>query len=137
MYTRMTTWDDLPRDLHLRIIKYLDIDTRIKMGLIGRLRIPQSVENKLSATFDKISHGRTKYYVDGLESSSTEVLLGSRNRFVWAPNCMDPIYVVCFTPPVKGMIKYSWKVNHFTQDNKVHVHGWDPSNHKWALVCSV
>lgn len=38
----------LPRDLQLEIIKRFDMDTRIKCGIIGRLRLPTTfIESKL------------------------------------------------------------------------------------------
>lgn len=38
---------DLPRDLQLQVIKHFDMDTRIKCGIIGRLKVPQSLKDKL------------------------------------------------------------------------------------------
>lgn len=40
--------DSLPRDMQLEIIKRFDMDTRIKCGIIGRLRVPTHfLESKL------------------------------------------------------------------------------------------
>ncbi len=36
----MTNWGDLPRDIHLQVIKHFDIDTRIKTGIIHKLKVP-------------------------------------------------------------------------------------------------
>lgn len=41
--------DSLPRDVQLQIIKRLDIDTRIKMGLVRRLKIPQHLRKLLES----------------------------------------------------------------------------------------
>lgn len=39
----------LPRDLQLEIIRRFDMDTRIKCGIIGRLRLPTAfLESKLA-----------------------------------------------------------------------------------------
>lgn len=45
---KQSLWDKLPRDLLLYIIKYFDMDTRIKLGLIFKLRIPNHVKEKLN-----------------------------------------------------------------------------------------
>jgi hypothetical protein len=125
----MTTWDDLPRDLHIRIVKHLDIDARIKTCLIGRLRIPASLKCK----HGRIVQGRTKVCAGDLVSSSTEVHLGSRCRFPWAPTFMAPIYMICFMPDVKGSTEHSWRVLHYIED-KLHSHGLDPIQNKWTLL---
>ena len=39
--------DVLPRDLQLEIYKKFDMDTRIKLGMIRPLKIPESVKSKL------------------------------------------------------------------------------------------
>ena len=41
---------ELPRDLRMRIAKLVicDMDTRIALGIVGRLRVPQSVRATLS-----------------------------------------------------------------------------------------
>lgn len=39
----------LPRDIQLEIIKRMDMDTRIKAGLVFKLRVPQAVKDRLSA----------------------------------------------------------------------------------------
>jgi hypothetical protein len=42
--------DYLPRDLQLHVIKNFDMDTRIKTGIIGKLKVPES----LIKTLEKI-----------------------------------------------------------------------------------
>jgi hypothetical protein len=39
--------DVLPRDLQLEIYKKFDMDTRIKLGMIRPLKIPESIKSKL------------------------------------------------------------------------------------------
>jgi hypothetical protein len=39
--------DSLPRDLQLLVIKKFDMDTRIKTGIIGKLKVPESLMNTL------------------------------------------------------------------------------------------
>ena len=38
----------LPRDIQLAIIKNFDMDTRIKLGIIFKLKIPDHIKKKLS-----------------------------------------------------------------------------------------
>lgn len=49
-------WDDLPRDLQLQVIKRFDMDTRIRLGLVFKLHIPdhikQVLRNKLKRPHD-------------------------------------------------------------------------------------
>lgn len=66
----MTTYADLPRDLQLKVISRFDIDTRIKTGMIFKLRIPQDIQNRLASvchppcsTYWDTEHGRsTSFY---------------------------------------------------------------------------
>lgn len=39
---------DLPRDIVLNIVSKLDIDTRIKLGFIFKLKLPDTLVNELS-----------------------------------------------------------------------------------------
>jgi hypothetical protein len=39
--------DSLPRDLQLLVIKKFDMDTRIKTGIIGKLKVPEYLMNTL------------------------------------------------------------------------------------------
>ena len=41
-------WDQLPRDLVLKIVKQLDIDTRIKLGIVVKMRVPENIKNNLT-----------------------------------------------------------------------------------------
>ena len=43
----MADW--LPRDLQLEVVKRVDMDARIALGLVGRLRVPQRVVDALAA----------------------------------------------------------------------------------------
>ena len=66
----MTTYTDLPRDLQLKVISCFDMDTRIKIGMIFKLRIPQDIQNRLASvcsppcsTHWDTAHGRsTTFY---------------------------------------------------------------------------
>jgi hypothetical protein len=42
-------FDTLPRDLQLQVIKHFDMDTRIKCGMIGRLRVPHKIKELIQA----------------------------------------------------------------------------------------
>lgn len=42
------SFNDLPRDIILKIISKLDIDTRIKVGLILKLKVPSRVVQEIS-----------------------------------------------------------------------------------------
>jgi hypothetical protein len=39
--------DHLPRDLQLAVIKNFDMDTRIKTGIIGKLKVPEKLKKAL------------------------------------------------------------------------------------------
>lgn len=126
----MMSWADLPRDLQLRVIKHLDTDTPIKLGLVQRLRVPKPLQEKLSAVFGRIVHGRTKYCSGYFEAYSSELDLGSRNRFPWAP-----IYVLTYTPPLKSFTRRwaKWQVEHYV-DDKGYSHSLDTAKNRWPPV---
>jgi hypothetical protein len=44
----VTGYHHLPRDVTLKILSKLDIDTRVKLGLVFKLKIPQQVANEIS-----------------------------------------------------------------------------------------
>jgi hypothetical protein len=51
---------NLPRELQLYVFKHFDMDTRIKTGIIHKLRVPKSLINKLEnyiakRTYNKIT----------------------------------------------------------------------------------
>lgn len=127
----MTSWADLPRDLHLRIIKHLDIDTRIKAGIVTRLRVPKALEAKLSAVCGRIVQGRTRfYYLDSSKSFSSEADLGSRARFVSALNLMLPVYTLFYYPAAKR-VDARWQVNHYVDDT---ICSYSLYDNKWSLT---
>jgi hypothetical protein len=41
------SFDNLPRELQLYVFKHFDMDTRIKTGIINKLRVPKSLIHKL------------------------------------------------------------------------------------------
>lgn len=43
-----TTYDDLPRDVIKKIVSKMDIDTKVKLGLIFKLNVPQEIERNIS-----------------------------------------------------------------------------------------
>ena len=43
-----TTYDDLSRDVIKKIISKLDIDTKVKLGLIFKMNIPYEIETNIS-----------------------------------------------------------------------------------------
>lgn len=62
------SYDTLPRDMQLRIVSKFDIDTRIKCGIIHKLKIPNQLQSQLNNVFSKIQYKR-----DG-----TEIHIGSQ-----------------------------------------------------------
>jgi hypothetical protein len=46
--------DTVPRDIKIKIVSLMDIDTRIKTRMIFKLRIPQALHNKLNNMFDSL-----------------------------------------------------------------------------------
>ncbi len=47
------SFDDLPRDLHLRICMAMDMDARIRSRLVFKLRVPDSVTARLAAALKR------------------------------------------------------------------------------------
>ena len=45
------TMDELPRDLQLRVVRLLDIDTRRELGIYSKLRVPFGLEKMISKTY--------------------------------------------------------------------------------------
>lgn len=43
----------LPKDIRIHIAKHLDMDTRIKMSLVGKLYVPQVVKDDIIRTIKK------------------------------------------------------------------------------------
>jgi len=85
--------EELPRDIQLKIISKMDIDSRIKMGIYSKLQIPIILKNKLEKLYNK-----NKIIVDancmdyniclGLLSSKCEHnnLLNSYNEYLYIIN---------------------------------------------------
>lgn len=44
--------ENLPRDLQLKIIQKFDMDTRIKLGMIRKLNLPQELKTQISKGFE-------------------------------------------------------------------------------------
>jgi hypothetical protein len=53
----------LPRDIKIKIISYMDIETRQKVGVIFKLQIPSIVESKLKNLFLKIVRGHNMSFI--------------------------------------------------------------------------
>lgn len=123
-------WSTLPKDIQIAIVKRFDMDTRIKLGLIRKLCVPETLKFKLSAVCNMIMHGRTRICVDDLESVSAEVNLGSRQKFAWAPKHQMPIYTICFQPEIKGYMEFerTWTVIH----NGDKLHSYKLGNNVWT-----
>jgi hypothetical protein len=41
------SFDNLPRELQIYVFKHFDMDTRIKTGIINKLKVPEGLINKL------------------------------------------------------------------------------------------
>ena len=56
---------EFPRDIQLQILKHVDMDTRIKLGLIGKLQVPDHVK-KIITSIPKVKKiaFRDTYYVE-------------------------------------------------------------------------
>jgi hypothetical protein len=53
--------NSLPRDLQLAVIKNFDMDTRIKTGIIGKLKVPEKLKNTLENLQTPKLAGRDDY----------------------------------------------------------------------------
>ena len=48
-------YKELPRDLQLKVSSRFDMDTRINIGMVGKLRVPQELKNAITKSFDMSS----------------------------------------------------------------------------------
>ena len=97
--SRMDAWmsdDDgqtsppsLPRDLQLRVCMAMDMDARIRCGLVFRLRVPDAVASRISAAL-KAPTERVRH--DGHPTASVMVCLGSHS--VLPGGALLPRYVI-------------------------------------------
>ena len=76
--------ESLPRDLQLQVVRHFDMDTRIRCGIIGRIRVPERVKDLLHA----ILQPRTIRF-DGYHTTMYRVDLG---KITIAPNVPGNIY---------------------------------------------
>ena len=42
-----TSFTDLPRDIQIAICKHFNMDTRIKCGIVHRLKVPKAISSQL------------------------------------------------------------------------------------------
>ncbi len=81
--------DQLPRDVQLNIIKYFDMDTRIKCGIIGKLKVSTAfLENlklpKITKKLVKSSNPPVYTYESKIIINPyTLIYNGSQGRFVF------------------------------------------------------
>ena len=47
----VSAFDELPRDMLLIVVSKFDMDTRIKMGIIGKLRVPQKLNEAITKSY--------------------------------------------------------------------------------------
>jgi hypothetical protein len=59
----MTTYNDLPIQIQNKIIRLLDIDTRRKLGIYVKLKIPNNLASKLS-NIEKIKKFETIFEIN-------------------------------------------------------------------------
>ena len=45
------SFEDLPRDLQLKVFQKLDMDGRINVGIINKLKIPKTLSDKIAHSF--------------------------------------------------------------------------------------
>jgi hypothetical protein len=69
------SYEELPRDVHLSIVKHFDIDTRIKTKLIGKLKIPPSFFLKLDKNL------KQRLEIDYTESSHVVTICITGTKF--------------------------------------------------------
>jgi hypothetical protein len=55
--------DIFPRDIKIKIVAMMDIDTRMKTGIIFKLRTPQHLVNALNEIFNKLVVGKSISYI--------------------------------------------------------------------------
>jgi hypothetical protein len=61
---------ELPRDIELQLIKRFDIDTRIKTGVVFKLRFPKD----LTESLDKLCNAKAASYKDYLKGPGTRMV---------------------------------------------------------------
>ena len=55
--------DIVPRDIKIKIVSMMDIDARMKTGIIFKLRTPQHLVNALNEIFNKLVVGKSMSYI--------------------------------------------------------------------------
>lgn len=95
-------FDTLPRDLQLEIIKHFDMDTRIRYGIIGRLRVPDRVKELIQNRVKPI-----REYFTGYNHTRYRVDLG---KYMLSPNMNIESHIYSLDLNVDGHGIVTWKV---------------------------
>ncbi len=94
---------ELPRDLRLHIAKLVicDMDTRIKLGIIGRLKVPKSLQEKLSSLSLPMELGED---VCGVRIGQHVIFRGITNSKFYANSCVCHEFVKETTGGLRKML---------------------------------
>jgi hypothetical protein len=55
--------ETVPRDIKIKIVSLLDMDTRMKTGMIFKLKTPQPLIDKLTHTFDSLAINKSMSFI--------------------------------------------------------------------------
>jgi hypothetical protein len=79
-----TTMRDIPRDIELKLVSLMNIDTRRALGIYTKLKVPLSIQTMVSQCFHK------KTYSHGYAC----VRLGPQRLFDFEASYVDSMYIL-------------------------------------------
>lgn len=87
----------LPKDVVFRIISFMDIDTRRSLGIYTKLKIPQALNDKISATFREVDviDNYSEFSCDGSDGDRYSVYIPYKGYCEELDMPMDCSYEIC------------------------------------------
>ena len=95
----MTTFYDLPRDVIKRILSKMDIDTRVKVGMIFKLQVPTRVVTQLARCLQVPE----TYHDDELHWSKHEIKLGP---YIWEDSTWQRYHLTRYDTHNQPIVTY-------------------------------
>ncbi len=118
-------WTGLPRDLQLNVIKKMDIDTRVKLGIVFKLKVPEKVKEKLANVLNQPSNDGVFVTKCLGSSSSCERLMDWGNPIVIREHTYILFHNISTITP-------GWCVHHIHNEGKLHAYSLEDG--AWKLV---
>lgn len=117
----MEMWKELPRDMQLHVVKHFDMDTRIRLGLVFKLRVPGRVKDLLESKvkppygckyFSGVFLGRREYA--GGDYHGVYKLFYYNDTLEWSPR-----WEVGHTQGYQGLCSYYLKNDTWVREDLV------------------